>query len=59
VYEHGVGKVLKDSPVIAMMALELIAEIPHFDEETSEAALDALSEQGVGIQPFALPPWLE
>jgi hypothetical protein len=59
VYEHGVGKVLKDSPVIAMMALELIAEIPHFDEETSEAALDALCAQGVGIQPFALPPWLE
>lgn len=54
-YEHGVGRVLRDSPFIAMMALNLMSEAPSISEEDYMAALDALMMQGCLLHEFRDP----
>lgn len=57
-YEHGVGKVMKDSPIVAMIALALKDEAIGVEPEQYMAALDAISGDGVQIHEFQEPPLL-
>ncbi len=58
-YEHGVGKVLRDAPIIAAIAIELAGEIIDLDEESAMETLSALDQEGVNIEIFAKPPWMD
>lgn len=57
-YEHGVGKVMKDSPIVAMIALALKDDSVGVDQEQYMAALDAISHDGVQVHEFEEPPLL-
>lgn len=58
-YEHGVGRVLRDAPIIAAIAIELAGEIVEIDQQSAMETLDALDQEGVSIEMFAPPHWME